>query len=102
MVIPVLKRGKMAMTKIEIVNMLYEQIGIPKAECISIMESFFEIIKSELEKGNDVMVSGFGKWMVNSKKARKGRNPQTGKDLTIRARKVVTFKASSVLRDELN
>lgn len=90
------------MTKIEVVNMLYERIGIPKVECVRIVESFFEIIKSELEKGNDVMVSGFGKWTVNSKKARKGRNPQTGKGLTIKARKVVTFKASAVLRDELN
>jgi len=90
------------MTKIEVVNMLYEHIGIPKVECVRIVESFFEIIKSELEKGNDVMVSGFGKWTVNSKKARKGRNPQTGKGLTIKARKVVTFKASAVLRDELN
>jgi integration host factor subunit alpha len=92
----------MALTKIEVVNMLYEHIGIPKAECISIVESFFDIIKSELEKGNPVMVSGFGKWTVNFKKARKGRNPQTGKDLTIKARKVITFKPSPVLRDELN
>ena len=92
----------MAMTKIEVVNMLYEHMGIPKIECISIVESFFDIIKSELEKGNDVLISGFGKWTVNSKKARRGRNPQTGKDLTIRARKVVTFKASPVLRDILN
>jgi integration host factor subunit alpha len=92
----------MALTKIEIVNMLYEDIGIPKIECAGIVESFFDIIKSELAKGNPVMVSGFGKWTVNSKKARKGRNPQTGKDLTIKARKVVTFKPSPVLRDELN
>jgi integration host factor subunit alpha len=92
----------MAITKIEIVNMLYEHIGLPKNKCVSIMESVFEIIKSELEKGNDVMVSGFGKWTVNSKKARKGRNPQTGKGLTIKARKVVTFRPSAVLRDELN
>ena len=92
----------MAITKIEVVNMLYEHIGIPKVECVRIIESVLEIIKSELEKGNTVMVSGFGKWSVNSKKARKGRNPQTGKDLTIKARKVVTFKASPVLRDELN
>jgi integration host factor subunit alpha len=91
-----------AITKIEIVNTLYEHIGLPKNKCVSIMESFFDIIKSELEKGNDVMVSGFGKWTVNSKKARKGRNPQTGKDLTIKARKVVTFRPSAVLRDELN
>ena len=92
----------MALTKIEIVNMLYEQIGSPKIDCIRIVESFFDIIKSELEQGNPVMVSGFGKWTVNSKKARKGRNPQTGEDVIIAARKVVTFKASPVLRDELN
>jgi integration host factor subunit alpha len=92
----------MAITKNEIVNTLYEHIGLPKNKCVNIMETFFDIIKSELEKGNDVMISGFGKWTVNSKKARKGRNPQTGKDLTIKARKVVTFKASPVLRDELN
>jgi integration host factor subunit alpha len=92
----------MALTKIEVVNMLYEHTGLPKNECISIMESFFDIIKSELEEGNPVMVSGFGKWTVYSKKARRGRNPQTGKDLTIEARKIVTFKASPVLRDELN
>jgi integration host factor subunit alpha len=92
----------MALTKIEIVNMLYEHIGLPKNECVRIVESFFDIIKSELEKGNSIMVSGFGKWTVNSKKARRGRNPQTGKDLTIDARKVVTFKPSAVLRDEMN
>ncbi|MFH1081663.1 MAG: integration host factor subunit alpha [Pseudomonadota bacterium] len=92
----------MAITKSGIVNTLYEHTGLPKNKCISIMESFFEIIKSELEKGNDVLISGFGRWSVNSKKARKGRNPQTGKDLIIAARKVVTFKASAVLRDDLN
>lgn len=92
----------MALTKIEIVNMLYEQIGSPKIDCIRIVESFFDIIKSELEQGNPVMVSGFGKWTVNSKKARKGRNPQTGEDVIIAARKVVTFRPSPVLRDELN
>lgn len=92
----------MKLTKIEVVNMLYEQIGLPKIECVRIVESFFNIIKSELEKGNPVMVSGFGKWTVNSKKARRGRNPQTGKELTIKARKVVTFRPSPVLRDELN
>ena len=92
----------MAMTKIEIVNMLKEHFGLPKNECSRIVESFFDIIKSELSNGNDVMISGFGKWMVNSKKARRGRNPQTGKALTIAARKIVTFKASPVLRNELN
>ena len=92
----------MALTKIEIVNMLNEHIGIPKVECIRIVESFFDIIKSELDKGNPVMVSGFGKWTVTSKKARRGRNPQTGENLTIAARKVVTFRPSTTLRDALN
>ena len=92
----------MALTKIEIVNMLNEQIGIPKVECIRIVESFFDIIKSELEKGSPVMVSGFGKWTVKAKKARVGRNPKTGENVTIDARKVVTFRPSPVLRDDLN
>jgi integration host factor subunit alpha len=92
----------MTLTKIEIINMLNEKIGIPKIECSRIVESFFDIIKSELEKGSPVKISEFGKWTVNSKKARRGRNPQTGEDLTIEARKVVTFKASPVLRDAVN
>ena len=90
------------MTKIEIVNMLYEHIGIPKVECTRIVESFFDIIKSELDKGNPVMISGFGKWTVKAKRERKGRNPQTGENVTIEARKVVTFRPSPVLRDDLN
>jgi len=92
----------MAMTKNEIVSMLYEQIGITKAECVSIVESLFDIIKSELEKGNPVKISGFGKWSVKAKKERRGRNPQTGRDITIEARKVVTFKPSNVLRNVFN
>jgi integration host factor subunit alpha len=92
----------MTLTKIEIVNMLNEHIGIPKVECTRIVESFFDIIKSELDKGNPVMVSGFGKWTVKAKKARIGRNPKTRENVTIKARKVVTFRPSDALRDELN
>jgi integration host factor subunit alpha len=92
----------MALTKNEIVNMLYDHIGIPKRECVNLVESVFDIIKNELSNGNDVLISGIGKWTVKSKKARKGRNPQTGKELTIDARRVITFKPSVVLRDELN
>jgi integration host factor subunit alpha len=92
----------MTLTKIEIVNMLNEQISIPKVECTRIVESFFDIIKSELDKGNPVMVSGFGKWTVKAKRERKGRNPQTGEVLSIKARKVVTFKPSTVLGDAVN
>ena len=92
----------MALTKIEIVNMLNEQVGFSKVECLRIVESFFDIIKSELEKGSPVMVSGFGKWTVKAKKARIGRNPKTRENVTIEARKVVTFRPSGALRDDLN
>ena len=92
----------MSMTKIDIIESIYEHLDIPKKECVSIVESLFDIIKSEFEKGNHVNISGFGKWTVNAKKARKGRNPKTGKEMMIDARKVVTFKPSGVLRNVLN
>jgi integration host factor subunit alpha len=92
----------MSMTKIEIIETAYEYLGIPKKDSVTAVESLFEIIKDELGKGNDVMISGFGKWTVRAKKKRKGRNPQTGEPLTIDARKVVTFKPSTVLRDAVN
>jgi integration host factor subunit alpha len=92
----------MALTKIDIADLLYEHIGLAKNGCIRIVENFFDIIKSELEKGNPVMISGFGKWTVKTKRERKGRNPQTGENVTIEARKVVTFRPSAVLRDDLN
>jgi integration host factor subunit alpha len=91
----------MAITKIEIVNMLYDHMGLSKKDCVTAVESLFEIIKDELGKGNDIMVSGFGKWTVRAKKERKGRNPKTGKEMMIDARRVVTFKPSNVLRRKL-
>ena len=91
----------MTMTKTEIIDLLNEHIGIPKIECVRIVESFFDIIKSELENGNPVMISGFGKWTVKAKRERRGRNPQTGQTIPIEARKVVTFKPSTVLREAL-
>ena len=88
----------MTMTKNDIIGSAYEEFGIPKKECVRIVDSFFEIIKDELCEGNDVMISGFGKWSVRAKKLRKGRNPQTGETIAIDARRVVTFKPSRVLR----
>jgi len=93
---------KMPITKIDMVNMLYSQLNLPRKACINIMENFFEIIKSELEKSNPVMISGFGKWTVRSKRERTGRNPQTGEEMTIKARKVITFKGSPNLINTLN
>ncbi len=92
----------MSLTKVDIIDSIYEKIGIPKKECVRIVESIFEIIKDDLDKGNDVMISGFGKWTVKAKKKRKGRNPQTGKELMIDARKVVTFRPSQVLKGAVN
>ncbi|MCX5821339.1 MAG: integration host factor subunit alpha [Deltaproteobacteria bacterium] len=92
----------MSLTKIDIIEAVYTHLGIPKKDCIRIVESLFEIIKDDLNKGNDVMISGFGKWTVKAKKERRGRNPKTGKEMMIDARKVVTFKPSTVLRDVVN
>jgi integration host factor subunit alpha len=92
----------MSLTKIDIIESIYDKIGIPKKDCFRIVESVFDIIKDALYKGNNVMISGFGKWTVKAKKERRGRNPQTGEALTIDARRVVTFKPSNVLRDKVN
>ena len=92
----------MSLTKVDIIDSIYEKLGIPKKECIRIVESVFEIIKDDLDKGNDVLISGFGKWTVKAKKKRKGRNPQTGEELMIDARKVVTFRPSQVLKGTVN
>ncbi|MHB8770675.1 MAG: integration host factor subunit alpha [Syntrophales bacterium] len=92
----------MSLRKIDIVESVYERLDIPKNECTRIVESLFEIVKEDLGNGNDVLISGFGKWVVRAKKERRGRNPQTGNDLTIDARKTVTFKPSPQLKQALN
>ncbi|MEI7637862.1 MAG: integration host factor subunit alpha [Syntrophus sp. (in: bacteria)] len=92
----------MAITKSEIIDILYEKTGLSKKECTSSVEATIDIIKEELEKGNDIKISGFGKWTVKSKKGRIGRNPKTGEAMTISARKVVTFKPSKILKNDLN
>ena len=92
----------MVLTKGKIVEKVCTELVISKKESTALVESVFEIIKDELGKGTPVKISGFGKWTVKAKRERKGRNPQTGEDLTIDARKVVTFKLSVVLRDGLN
>ena len=92
----------MPLTKKEITENISENIGLKKKESMDMVDSLFEIIKDELAKGNPVMISGFGKWVVLNKKARTGRNPQTGEAMKIDARKVVTFKPSTVLRKTVN
>jgi len=92
----------MALTKIEMVKMLCDQLNIPKKESSDLVENFLGIIKAELEKSNTVKISGFGNWVVRSKRERPGRNPQTGEEMTLEARKVVTFKASKKLVGAMN
>lgn len=91
----------MALTKNDIVEKVYG-LGFTKKEAVDIIESLLEIMKSTLEKGEDVLVSGFGKFCVKNKTQRRGRNPATGEDLILRARRVVTFKCSGKLRDKIN
>ena len=92
----------MALTKIQIVNSISDQIGFPKNHSSEIVETLLEIIKKALESGDDVMISNFGKFCVRDKKERKGRNPATGDDMILEPRRVVTFNCSGKLRDKIN
>jgi len=92
----------MALTKADIVKSIHDQIGFPQNRSADIFESFLEIIKQSLEKGETVMISGFGKFGVIEKNARRGRNPHTGERLMIASRKIATFKASPGLRDKVD
>ncbi len=91
----------MALTKNNIVEQVNE-LGFTKKKSVEIVESLLEIIKRSLENDEDVLVSGFGKFCVKEKSTRRGRNPATGEDLLLNARKVVTFKCSGKLRERIN
>jgi len=91
----------MALTKNDIVTSIHH-VGFTKKKSVEIIESLLEIIKNTLEKNEDVLISGFGKFCVKQKKQRRGRNPATGDDLMLEERKVVTFKCSGKLRDKIN
>jgi len=91
----------MALTKNDIVTAIHE-IGFSKKKSVDVIEALLEIIKHRLEEGEDVLISGFGKFCVMEKKARRGRNPATGSDLVLRARRIVTFKCSGKLRNKIN
>ncbi len=90
------------MTKADIVEKVYEKIGLTKRECQELVDKVFEIIKEALERGEKVKISSFGTFTVKHKKERKGRNPQTGETIILPARKVLSFKPSKILRDEIN
>ncbi|MCL5980285.1 integration host factor subunit alpha [Acidithiobacillus sulfuriphilus] len=92
----------MAITKAEIVDMLFEKMGLNKREAKSIVEAFFDEIRSNLAKGEEVKLSGFGNFTLREKNPRPGRNPKTGVEITITARRVVTFHASQKLKAYVN
>lgn len=92
----------MALTKDHIVNAVYNRLDVPKSKSIEVVESLLEIIKKALESGEDVLISGFGKFCVKEKRGRRGRNPQTAEEMMLRARRVVTFRCSGILRDKIN
>ena len=90
------------MTKADIVEGVYEKVGFSKKESAEIVELVFDTLKETLERGDKVKISGFGNFQVRQKKARVGRNPQTGKEIEISARRVLTFRPSQVLKSALN
>ena len=92
----------MALTKVHIINAIAEQNGFAKKQSTETVETILEIIKSSLAAGEDVLISGFGKFCVKGKRERRGRNPATGEDMMLAPRRVVTFKCSGKLRDKIN
>jgi integration host factor subunit alpha len=90
------------MTKADIIEGVYEKVGFSKKESAEIVELVFDTFKETLERGDKIKISGFGNFQVRQKKARVGRNPQTGKEIEISARRVLTFRPSAVLKAALN
>ncbi|MBI4412687.1 MAG: integration host factor subunit alpha [Deltaproteobacteria bacterium] len=90
------------MTKAEIVESVYEKLGFSKKESADIVEMVFDTMKETLEKGQKIKISGFGNFVVRHKRPRIGRNPQTGQEIEISERKVLTFRPSQILKMALN
>ncbi len=92
----------MTLKKTDIVDSISNHLGFTKKQSVETVETLLEIIKSTLESGEDVLISGFGKFRVRDKKERRGRNPATGDDLMLRPRRVVTFKCSGKLKEKID
>ena len=89
------------MTKTDLVEVIYERVGLSRREAVKALDTVLEIIKDSLRRGEKVKISGFGSFVVNRKRARRGRNPQTGDPLIIASRSVLSFKASDILKERL-
>lgn len=92
----------MTLTKDHIVRSVQNRLQVAQSRSAELVESVLEAVKKTLETGEDVLISGFGKFCVNTKKERKGRNPATGKEMMLGSRRVVTFRCSPVLRNRIN
>ena len=92
----------MTLTKANIVDAIHDELGFPKNRSAELIEILLEQVKNTLENGQDVLISGFGKFCVKEKKARRGRNPATGTDMMLEQRRVVTFRCSHLLREKIN
>ncbi|MEE8414811.1 MAG: integration host factor subunit alpha [Desulfobacterales bacterium] len=92
----------MTLNKAGIANIIQEQTGLSKKKSTEAIETALKIIKSELESGEDVLISGFGKFCVKEKRKRRGRNPANGEDMILAPRRVVIFRCSGKLRDRIN
>ena len=92
----------MTLTKDHLVSALAEANQYPRNRAVELVETLLELIKSKLAAGEDVLISGFGKFCVKEKRQRRGRNPATGEDMMLEARRVVTFKCSGQLREKIN
>ena len=90
-----------SLTKAELAELLFDHIGLNKRESKEMVEAFFELIVQQLVAGNDVKLSGFGNFQIRTKAPRPGRNPRTGESIPIDARRVVTFHASSKLKEQV-
>ena len=90
------------MTKADIVEKVYDATGLSKKESFELVEQVLEFLKSTLESGDKIKIAGFGNFVVREKADRRGRNPQTGEEIVIESRKVLTFKASTILKGSLN
>lgn len=90
------------MTKADIVEIVFEKVGFSKKDVGMVIEEIFEVVKNTLEHGEKVKISGFGNFTIRQKRARRGRNPQTGTEITIDERRVMTFKASQLLKKAIN
>lgn len=90
------------MTKADLVEITFEKVGYSKKDVSEVIDEIFETIKHALEDGDKVKISGFGNFTIRHKNARRGRNPQTGTEITINERTVMTFKASQILKDVVN